>query len=137
MDSLQDLKVADFMIGKAISFKKEMTVAHAVEKLLNSQYIGGPVLDDIGHVTGWLSEQDCLAKMLEASYYCELVALVDDIMLRPSLTVKADLSIVDLAQQILKNKPKIYPVVDENNIFIGLITRKGVLAAMNKQLESC
>jgi len=38
---------------------------------------------------------------------------------------------------MLKTKPKIYPVVDDDNKFIGLISRKGVLAAMNKQLETC
>ncbi len=137
LQDLQDLKVSHFMTGKGISFKKEMTIETAVEKLLKSKYIGGPVVDEVGRVIGWLSEQDCLAKMIEASYYCELVALVEDIMVTTGLTVKPDMSIVDLAQQMLNSKPKIYPVVDENNMFIGLITRKGVLAAMNKQLESC
>ena len=134
---MNDLQVSHFMNGKTISFKKEMTVEEAVEKLLTSEYIGGPVLDEFGHVIGWLSEQDCLDKMIAASYYCELIALVEDIMNKPCLTVKADYSIVDLAQQMLKTTPKIYPVVDDNNIFIGLITRKGVLTAMNKQLEIC
>lgn len=137
MGNLQDLKVAHFMAGKTISFRKEMTVEQAVDKLLASHYIGGPVLDEVGRVIGWLSEQDCLAKMIEASYYCELGALVEDIMTPSGLTVKPDMSIVDLAQQMLKTKPKIYPVVDEENKFIGLITRKAVLAAMNKQLEIC
>ena len=137
LQDLQDLQVAHFMTGKGISFKKEMTVEQAVEKLLSSEYIGGPVLDEVGRVIGWLSEKDCLAKMIEASYYCELAALVEDIMVTTGLTVKPDMNIVDLAQQMLKTKPKIYPVVDDDNMFIGLITRKGVLAAMNKQLETC
>ena len=132
---MKDLRVSHYMTGKTLFFKKQMTVEQAVEKLLASEYIGGPVVDDIGHVIGWLSEQDCLDKMIAASYYCELVALVADIMHKPCLTVKADLSIVDLAEQMLKTKPKIYPVVDDNNRFIGLITRKGVLKAMSKQFE--
>ncbi|MCW8996882.1 MAG: CBS domain-containing protein [Psychromonas sp.] len=134
---MNDLQVSYFMTGKNISFKKEMTIEQAVEKLLASNYIGGPVVDEVGRVVGWLSEQDCLAKMIEASYYCELAALVEDIMNSKCLTVKADLSIVDLAQQMLKATPKIYPVVDDDNRFVGLITRKGILAAMNKQLETC
>ena len=114
-----------------------MTVEKAVEKLLDSKYIGGPVLDDVGRVIGWLSEQDCLAKMIEASYYCSLVALVGDIMVHEGLTVKTDMSIVDLAQQMLKNKPKIYPVVDNEGMFLGLVTRKNILKAMSEQLEKC
>jgi CBS domain-containing protein len=134
---MKNLQVSHYMAGKIISFKKEMTVQQAVKKLSGSDYIGGPVLDDVGHVIGWLSEQDCLDKMLAASYYCELVALVEDIMNTPCLSVKANYSIVDLAQKMLKTTPKIYPVVDDNNIFIGLITRRGVLTAIDKQLESC
>jgi CBS domain-containing protein len=75
--------------------------------------------------------------MIAASYYCELIALVEDIMNEPCLTVKVDQNIVDLALQMLKTTPKIYPVVDDNNVFIGLITRKNVLTAINKQLETC
>ena len=134
---MNNLQVSHYMAGKVISFKKDMTVQQAVKKLLASDYIGGPVLDDVGHVIGWLSERDCLDKMFAASYYCELVALVEDIMNKPCISVKGDCSITDLAQKMLKTTPKIYPVVDNNNIFIGIITRKKVLIAIDKQLESC
>jgi len=134
---MNDLQILHYMSGKGISFKKEMTVEKAVEKLLDSKYIGGPVLDDVGRVIGWLSEQDCLAKMIEASYYCSLVALVGDIMVNEGLTVKTDMSIVDLAQQMLNNKPKIYPVVDDDGMFLGLVTRKNILKAMSDQLDKC
>jgi len=134
---MKNLQISHCMSGKSIFFKKEMPIETAVLKLLNSKEIGGPVLDDRGHVIGWLSEQDCLAKMLEASYYCELVALVEDVMVNTPLTVKATMSIVDLAQLMLSAKPKIYPVVDENNKFMGLIARKDVLAGMTKQFNIC
>lgn len=134
---MKSLKVSKFMTEKSIYFKKEMTVESAVEKLLGSKYIGGPVLDDTGKVIGWLSEQDCLEKMIASSYYCEQVALVADAMVPEGLTVKPDMSVFDLAQLMLKAKPKIYPVVDQHNKFLGIITRKNVLAAMSKHLESC
>lgn len=134
---MENLQILHCMSGKSIFFKKEMPIETAVNKLLASKEIGGPVLDDRGHVIGWLSEQDCLAKMLEASYYCELVALVEDVMVNTPITVKATMSIIDLAQLMLSAKPKIYPVVDENNKFIGLIARKDVLAGMSKQLNIC
>ncbi|AGH80942.1 signal transduction protein [Psychromonas sp. CNPT3] len=134
---MNNLHIAQYMIGKSLFFKKEMTIASAVEILLANPQIGGPVLDDVGHVIGWLSEQDCLAKMLEASYHCELVALVEDVMFKEVLIVKSDMNVFDLGQVMLKNKPKIYPIVDENNLFIGLISRKHVLKAISQQLEDC
>ncbi|WP_372882006.1 CBS domain-containing protein [Psychromonas sp.] len=134
---MKNILIKHCMSGKSIYFTKEMTIENAVTKLLNSKDFGGPVVDARGHVIGWLSEQDCLAKMLAATYYCELVALVEDVMVDTPITVKETMSIVDLAQQMLAIKPKIYPVVDEDNKFIGLITRKDVLKAMSKQLEAC
>lgn len=134
---MNNLEVSHFMTNKSIFFKKEMTIETAVEKLLINKCLGGPVIDDLGRVIGWLSEQDCLAKMLEASYYCELAALVEDVMISKVLTVKSSMSLVDLALQMLQTSPKIYPVIDDDGKYIGLITRKDVLAGMNKQLESC
>lgn len=134
---MNNLQVSQYMSPKSLSFKKEMTLVKAVEILLSSKEIGGPVVDDNGRVIGWLSEQDCLAKMLEASYYCELVALVEDVMVNKAVTVNKETSIVDLAQLMLKTQPKIYPVVDSGDHYIGLISRKRVLAGMNEQVESC
>ncbi|WP_094751872.1 CBS domain-containing protein [Psychromonas sp. CD1] len=134
---MTNLQIKEYMIGKSLSFKKEMTIANAVEILLSNPQFGGPVLDDVGHVIGWLSEQDCLAKMLEASYHCELVALVEDVMFKDVLILKSDMNVVDLAQIMLQNKPKMYPIVDENNLYIGLISRKHVLRAITRQLENC
>lgn len=134
---MDNLQVSHFMAGKSLFFTKDMPVANAVDKLLTHKYLGGPVIDGSGKVIGWLSEQDCLSRVLNASYHCELIALVEDIMSTPAVTIKADCSIVDLAQLMLKTKPKIYPVVDDDNVFIGLITRKEVLKGISKQLESC
>jgi predicted transcriptional regulator len=134
---MNNLQVSEYMIGKSLSFKKEMTIESAVEILLASKQIGGPVIDTAGRVVGWLSEQDCLAKMIEASYYCELVALVEDVMSKKAVTVKKEMSIVDLAQLMLKTAPKIYPVVDNEDHYIGLISRKNVLGAMSKQIAKC
>ena len=134
---MNNLQVSHYMSPKSLSFKKQMTIETAVEILLSSQHLGGPVVDMSGRVIGWLSEQDCLAKMLEATYYCELVALVEDVMVNDAVTVNDHMSIVDLAQLMLKSAPKIYAVVDEEDHYIGLISRKNVLSGMNKQIANC
>ncbi|WP_298941312.1 CBS domain-containing protein [uncultured Psychromonas sp.] len=131
---LENLQVKQFMTGKNIAFTKEMNLQTAVEKLLASNLIGGPVVNESGHVVGWLSEQDCLAKIIEASYYSDHSALVEDVMSDSPLSIPSTLSIVDLAQKMIHEKPKMYPVLDEDNIYVGLITRKMVLGAMKTQL---
>jgi len=131
---LKNLQVKQFMTGKSIAFSAEMNLQEAVDRLLNSNLIGGPVVDELGHVIGWLSEQDCLAKLIEASYYSDHSALVEDVMSDSPLSIASSLSIVDLAQKMINEKPKMYPVIDENNTYVGLITRKTVLGAMKSQL---
>jgi len=134
---MKNLEVSQYMIGKSLSFKKDMLIQTAVEILLNNDHIGGPVIDETGRVIGWLSEQDCLAKMLEATYYCELTALVEDVMVKKAVTIKKEMSIFDVAQLMLKTAPKIYPVVDDEDHYIGLISRKKILAAMTNQVNQC
>jgi len=129
MDALQ---IKQFMTGKILSFTKEMTLESAVDKLLASELLGGPVVDPQGEVIGWLSEQDCLAKIIEGNYYSENAALVEDVMSGTPLSVSSHMSIVDVAQKLLRDKPKMYPVVNEDNHYVGLITRKAILRAMSK-----
>lgn len=131
---MESLKVKQFMTNNKLSFTKEMSLETAVDKLLTSDLLGGPVVDDEGLVVGWLSEQDCLAQITEGSYYSEYAALVGDVMSTVPLTVSHNLSIVDLALKLIKEKPKMYPVLDEEDRYVGIITRKAVLGAMNNQL---
>ena len=131
---MKNLQVKQFMTGKTISFTQDMNLEMAVEKLLDTHLIGGPVVDELGHVIGWLSEQDCLGKMIAASYYSEHIALVEDVMSSP-VVISSELSILDLAQKMVNEKPKIYPVHDADNKYVGLINRKTVLRAMSTQLQ--
>jgi len=130
---MEVLQVKQFMTGKVLSFTKDMILEAAVDKLLTSDLLGGPVIDQQGQVIGWLSEQDCLAKIIEGNYYSEHAALVEDVMSDTPLSVSSHMSIVDIAQKLLHDKPKMYPVIDEDNRYIGLITRKAILRAMSQR----
>jgi len=130
---MEVLQVKQFMTGKVLSFTKDMILEAAVDKLLTSDLLGGPVIDQQGQVIGWLSEQDCLAKIIEGNYYSEHAALVEDVMSDTPLSVSNHMSIVDIAQKLLHDKPKMYPVIDEDNRYIGLITRKAILRAMSQR----
>lgn len=134
---MNSLKVSDYMQLRPIKLTTGMPVATAVDKLLKSTHIGAPVVDENDTLIGWISEQDCLASLLESSYYCEQVAIVKDVMRTDVLTVKAEDSIIELAQQMLTAKPKVYPVINDHAVLVGIITRRDVLIAMDKQLQAC
>ncbi|MEE2025573.1 MULTISPECIES: CBS domain-containing protein [Alkalimonas] len=130
------LKVGDYMNNHPVTFTADMTVELAADRLTISNQTGGPVVDEHNKVIGFLSEQDCLALMLKSTYHDQQVAHVRDIMQTEVLSVKAYDGIIDLAQTMLKLKPKLYPVVDDNNQLLGIISRSHVLAAIDKEMNS-
>lgn len=132
---MESLKIQDYMNKRPVTFSAPMPVAEAVERLLFSSQTGGPVLDASQKVVGFLSEQDCIEKMIVSSYYRERAARVDEIMTKDVLSVKPYDSILELAQRMLKEKPKIYPVTDDGGYLLGTISRSDVLKAIDVQLQ--
>src|SRR5690606_20873253 len=117
-----------------ISFKATMPVIEAANMLCENELLGGPVVDDDGRLVGWISEQDCLNAVNQLYYFDEQSATVADVMRLDVLTVKADLSLNDLASQMCANKPKIYPVVDDRGQVLGVISRRRILRKMCHQI---
>ena len=105
-------------------------------RFLKTKQAGGPVIDKNNKLIGFLSESDVLAKMIETIYYNEHISDVADLMSKDVLTVKPYDSVIELGQQMLKNKPKIYPVVDDGENLVGIISRMDVLRAIDLHLRS-
>jgi len=133
---MESVKVAQFMNKRPVTFKPDLPLAKAVEKLLNSKQTGGPVIDEHGILVGFISEQDCIRLMLETIYHCEDIGIVKDVMRTNVLAVSPDDSILELAQQMMREKPKLYPVVEHERV-VGVITRRDVLKALASQLGAC
>jgi len=77
-----------------------------------------------------------LAKMIDSIYYNEHFAYVSEMMRKEVLTVKPYDSVIELGQSMLQNKPKVYPVVDDNGVLLGTICRNDVLRAIDKHIRS-
>ena len=130
------LKISDHMNRHPVTFTEEMSVEEAVNKLILAEQLGGPVINKAKKVIGFVSEQDCLARMLSGTYHLQQAASVKDVMRTEVLTVKSYHGIVDLAQTMLMSKPKVYPVVEHGKV-IGTINRTNVLKAMNIYMQQC
>ena len=133
---MKSIRVADYMNKHPVTFTINMSVAEASEKLIHSPQNGAPLLDVYQHVIGFVSEQECLTHLLEDTYLSEPHATVEDMMRTDVLTVGCEDSVLDLAQQMTKNKPKLYPVVDESKRLLGIITRSDILKAIDIHLRS-
>ena len=133
---MESLKVKDYMTLQAVTFKPEMSLSAALEKMLKSSYLGGPVINEREEVIGFLSGHDLLDKLVKVSYYCQDTHIVSDCMHSKVLSVGPDTSIIELADMMKSGKPKVYPVID-NGRLVGIITRRDVLCAVAKNLDDC
>lgn len=133
---MQSVQVRDYMTKHPVVLSAQMSLDNAAEILIQAGQTGAPVVDSEQRVVGFVSEQELLKIMLKNTYHCELHEHVGDIMRTDVVTVDASESVLELAQRMLDNKPKIYPVV-ENGALIGMINRSRVLQALNSHLKQC
>lgn len=129
-------KVAELMHHQPRLLKADMGLSDAVSHILGSGFLGLPVVDDQKKLIGFLSEQDCIRALMTDSYHCDSHLQVRDIMRQSPLFISPQLSVLELAQIMVKGKPKTFPVV-ENERVVGLITRAQVMKALNDALQAC
>ncbi|MEQ8259093.1 MAG: CBS domain-containing protein [Alcanivorax sp.] len=128
---MASLVVRDLMVRHPPSLVAGTEMTSVVAALLNGRYTGLPVIDGDHRVIGFVSEQDCLRHLLVSSYHQEGSLRVEELMHDQPLTVREDDSVVDVAGLMVKQKPKIYPVLDSGDRLVGLLTRRAVLQALN------
>ena len=128
---MESVQVRDYMNHYPVKFTADMVIEEATFKFLKTKQLGGPVVDQDNKLIGFLSEADVLAKMLETIYHNEQIAIVGDIMRTDVLSVKPSDGIIELAQNMTISRPKVYPVVDEENKVLGTISRHDVLMAID------
>ncbi|MEL7292032.1 MAG: CBS domain-containing protein [Pseudomonadota bacterium] len=133
---MESLKVKDYMTLQAVTFTPEMSLSAALDKVMNSRYLGGPVVNERREVIGFLSGQDLLEKLVNVSYYCQDSHTVADCMHPEVLSVTSETSIIELAEMMKVGKPKVYPVIDSGKL-VGIITRRDVLRAIGKNINDC
>lgn len=124
---INPIQVRDCMTRPTIRLKPTMMVAEAATLLIESKSMGAPVVDEQDHVLGWVSEYDCLKVMLQVAYYDQRVAIVSDIMTSPVKSVKQSDSALDLAPKMHGENPKLFPVVNDQDKLIGIVSRRLIL----------
>lgn len=127
---MESIKVSDCMSRQFVSFSPKTPVLETATELLKNELLGGPVVDEKGCLIGWISEQDCIGAVSQVLYYSERVAMAEDVMSTKIDSVLPGASALDLANDMKNHKRKIYPVVDENNRVLGVVSRRNILRRM-------
>lgn len=109
----------------------DMRYLEALEILQNTHYTALPVIDKEGIYIGTLSEGDFLYYHLSHE---DLNVSIDKLIRKgfnPACTI--DTNVAELFKQSLDQN--FVPIVDDRNIFIGIVTRKTILSFLMKQLK--
>lgn len=129
---MKSLKVKDCMATDLVTFTLSTNVVDAMDLLLKHGISGAPVVDDEGALVGIVSEVDLIQVVVQDSYYNEPVGIVADFMRSNVETVTLDTDIFTLAEKIIREHRRRYPVVDEDGGLVGQISRRDVLRAASE-----
>lgn len=107
----------------------DYNVRQVLEKIEYYKYSAMPIIDRMGHYVGTITEGDLLHKIKE-----EYTLNIKDAENIPISTIKRrrDNKVVT-AESVMEDlidaavEQNFVPVVDDNNIFVGIITRKAII----------
>ena len=119
--------VRDCMTTKVVTLAPGMRIEEAIRILLKHRISGAPVVDEAGKLIGVLSEKDCLRIFANGAYNVLPGAVVEQYMSTEVSTIDDQADIFTAADVFLKNPFRRLPIVDENGLLVGQISRRDVL----------
>lgn len=128
---LKSIKVGDYMTRHLVTFRSDMDLFTAINRLLEHNISGAPVVDSQGHLIGLLSEGDCLRGILAGAYHEEVGGNVSAYMAREVETVTSQTDIIEASERFLRGRRRRLPVVDDG-VLVGQISRHDVLRAVKE-----
>lgn len=143
------MHAADVMTACVVSISPDSSVFDAAELLVSMHFSALPVVDDSGKIVGIVSEADLmrrpeigtaphhswLSRMLadEGKAAAEYVAFhsrrVGDVMTRKVIVVRAEATLAEVAESMVKHKVKRVPVVSDNAV-VGIVSRSDLLRVL-------
>ena len=127
---MHSILVSDYMNHQPTVILHTSNIRDAVMLMLKKKIIGISVVDEDHNLAGYISEQDCIAQMLNVVFHNEEPGPVHEVMAKDVMKVTPETTVVELAETIITARPKNYPVVDEDGKLVGLISRTEVLQAL-------
>ena len=115
------------------------TVRQAIEKIIFHKFTVVPVLNSDGEYVGSISEGDILRFIVAQDGIdkeeCESILIKDIDRYRSYTPVKVDASFDEIYEASLIQN--FIPIVDDRNVFIGIIRRKEVVSYIKKMVDEC
>ncbi len=125
------MKVAFFLIPKneVVCLNTKTTMRQALERMERHSFAAVPLVDGQGSYAGTITEGDLLWKLKNTPGLdingMEKILIKDIATHAQNKPVQIDSRIVDLL--VLASEQNFVPVVDDQNIFIGIVRRREII----------
>lgn len=130
---LRSVHLEDYMSDNPVRVKADDDIFEAIHQILVHKISGLCVVDEDNNLVGMLSELDCLRAILSSTYNDEMpVGRVREFMTTELITAGRHEDIVNVASDMLKQKHRRRPVVDNDGKLVGQITCRRVLRGIKE-----
>jgi len=133
--TLQPPKVKDLMLTKFVTVSPTDSLDTVISSLLKHEIPAVPVVEKVGvktDVLGCITEQDCVEYFSNEIYYGNPDVTAKSIMQRYTFCVTPETDIFAAACLFTRQMCQLLPVVKKKKDFIGVVTRRSVLRALNE-----
>ena len=128
---LHSVDLRDYMITNPIKVKDDANLFDTMKIIIDNKVSGVCVINEEKALVGVLSEMDCLAAILKATYNEVGVGLVNEYMTKDVIVAHPSEDIINIAQDMLLKNQRRRPVV-ENGKLVGQISCRQLLTAVKK-----
>lgn len=128
---LHSVNLRDYMITKPIKVKDDANLFDAMKVIIDNKVSGVCVIDENKALVGILSEMDCLAAVLKATYNNVGVGLVNEYMTKDLVVAHPSDGIINVAQDMLLKNQRRRPVVEDGKL-VGQVSCRQLLTAVKK-----
>ncbi len=131
---IEDLLAKDIMVTELTTLRPTTGIFDAIQALLDNRISGAPVVDHYGEIVGILSEKDCLAVVAQVVLdgTTPLGEHVRHYMTTNITTVTPEAGLSEISNIFLSHPFRRLPVVDTEGLLIGQISRRDVLAGLQR-----
>lgn len=126
---MEAITARDFMVKRVVTLRPEMDVIEAIQLLLRRRISGAPVVDSDGEYLGVFSEKCSMQVLLDAAYEQLPSSHVGAFLDSKAMTIRDDAQLLSIAQAFLLSNYRRLPVLDDEGVLVGQVSRRDVLRA--------
>lgn len=128
-------KVKDLLMTKFVTVAPHDSLDTVISTLLKHEIPAAPVVEKVGNtidMLGCITEQDCVEYFANEIYYGNPDVTAQSIMQRYTFCVTPQTDLFTVASLFTRQTCQLLPVVKKKHDFVGLVTRRRVLRALNE-----